>query len=190
MNAFTVIYDACVLYPAPLRDLLVRLAASGIVRARWTDQILDECFRSILAKRPDLDAERLDRTRILMNRAVRDCLVTGYEGLVGGIELPDPDDRHVVAAAVRCGAQGIVTANLKDFPAAVLGPLGIEALHPDEFLRDLLGLASGAVVRVVEQQVQALRNPPMELGDLLNLLEANGLLRSTAELRGLLGMGG
>jgi len=68
--AFVVIYDACVLYPAPLRDLLMRLAVGGLVRARWTDQILDECFRSILDNRPDLNAAALDKTRELMNRAI------------------------------------------------------------------------------------------------------------------------
>lgn len=99
--AFVVIYDACVLYPAPLRDLLVRLASTGIVRARWSELILDECFRSILAQRPDLKPESLRRTRELMKEAVPDCIVTGFEPLVNGLELPDPDDRHVLAAAIR-----------------------------------------------------------------------------------------
>ena len=77
--AFVVIYDACVLYPAPLRDLLIRLAKSGIVRARWSSQILDECFRSILEQRPDLKPEALSRTRALMAEAVADCMVSGHE---------------------------------------------------------------------------------------------------------------
>lgn len=68
--AFVVVYDACVLYPARLRDLLIRVAQTGIVRARWTDAILDECFRSILDDRPDLDLVALQRTRELMIRAV------------------------------------------------------------------------------------------------------------------------
>jgi predicted nucleic acid-binding protein len=131
--AFTVIYDACVLYPAPLRDLLIRLAAKGLVRARWTDRILDESFRNILANRPDLLPGSLDRTRELMNRALRDVLVTGYEGLIEGLNLPDPDDRHVLAAAIRAGAQVIVTMNLDDFPESALAPFSVEALHPDDF---------------------------------------------------------
>lgn len=116
--AFVVIYDACVLYPAPLRDLLIRVARTGVVRAQWSNLILDECFRNILANRPDLSPGTLQRTRELMNKAVADSLVTGFEHLVDGLDLPDPDDRHVLAAAVRAGAQAIVTANLKDFPAA------------------------------------------------------------------------
>lgn len=103
--AFVVVYDTCVLYPAPLRDLLIRIARKGLVRAKWTDAILDECFRSILKNEPERKAESLVRTRELMNLAVADCLVTGYEDLVESIQLPDPNDRHVVAAAVRCGAQ-------------------------------------------------------------------------------------
>lgn len=120
--AFVVIYDACVLYPAPLRDLLIRIANAGIVRARWTDRILDECFDSIRDKRPDLPPDALDRTRRLMKEAVPDCVVGGYEPLITGLILPDPDDRHVLAAAVRADAQVIVTFNLKDFPAAELDP--------------------------------------------------------------------
>ncbi len=99
--AFVVIYDACVLYPAPLRDLLIRLAAKGLVRARWTDQILDECFRNILVNRPDLGEASLQRTRDLMNRALPDVLVTGFEKLIAGLDLPDADDRHVLAAGIR-----------------------------------------------------------------------------------------
>ena len=82
--AFTVLYDACVLHSAPVRDLLVRLAAtSRFFRARWTEQILDECFRSILRARPDLSMDRLARTRERMIRAVPDCLVEGYASLAG-----------------------------------------------------------------------------------------------------------
>jgi hypothetical protein len=120
--AFIVVYDACVLFPAPLRDLLLRIAHAGLVRARWTEAILDECFRSLTAARPELDESALLRTRSLMNDAVPDCLVKDYEPLVAGLRLPDPDDRHVLAAAVRCGAQVIVTANLRDFPAEHLAP--------------------------------------------------------------------
>ncbi|MFT5433231.1 MAG: hypothetical protein ACI9OJ_003936, partial [Myxococcota bacterium] len=122
------------LYPAPLLDLLVRIAATGIVTVKWTDAILDECFRSILKNRPGLKAHQLGRTRDLMNKAVRDVVVCDYEPLIAGLKLPDADDRHVLAAAIRCGAQTIITANLKDFPAAVLHPLGVEAIHPDDFI--------------------------------------------------------
>lgn len=87
--AFVVIYDACVLYPAPLRDLLIRVARAGVVRAQWSNLILDECFRNILANRRDLQPAALERTRELMNKAVADSLVTGFEHLVDGLDLPD-----------------------------------------------------------------------------------------------------
>lgn len=98
--ALVVLYDANVLYPSTLRDLLIRVAQAGLVQAKWTGQILDEVFSSLSKNRPNLDQDRLARTRELMNKAVRDCLVTGYEPLIGGLKLPDPDDRHVLAAAI------------------------------------------------------------------------------------------
>src|SRR5262245_7754897 len=114
--AIVVLYDACVLSPAPIRDVLIRVANTGIVRARWSERILDECFCSIVEQRADLAHDALDRTRRLMCEAVPDCLVTGFEHLEEGLDLPDPDDRHVLAAAIRGNAQAIVTLNLRDFP--------------------------------------------------------------------------
>lgn len=181
-----VLYDACVLFPAPLRDLLMRVAVAGLVQAKWTEQILDECFRNVAAQRPELAPERLHRTRALMNRAVRDCLVTGYESLVDGLVLPDADDRHVLAAAIRAKAEVLVTANLKDFPAAVLAPYGIDAVPPDDFLYELVDLAPGAMTQVVAEQAAALRNPPQSVDQLLDTLRDNGLARTVARLRGAL----
>jgi hypothetical protein len=184
--AFIVLYDACVLYPAPLRDLLVRIAKTGIVRARWTDAILDECFRNILEQRPDLKPDALERTRELMKQAVPDCLVTGFEALIEGLSLPDRDDRHVLAAAIRVGAQAIVTFNLADFPDEKLAPYDIEAKHPDDFVLDTIDLAPAAVAKVVSDQAEALKNPPRTAGELLDTLRALGLVRSVARLRELL----
>lgn len=181
--AFFVVYDACVLHPAPLRDLLLRIAEAGLVRARWSDEILDEVFESVCRRRPDLDPARLARTRRAMCDAIEDSLVTGYAGLADHVALPDDGDRHVVAAAIRCGAQTIVTANLRDFPRSALEPLGIEAIHPDDFLVDLLDLAPGAVLRVVLEQLAALKNPPMPLDGLMATFERNGLARTVAEFR-------
>jgi DNA-binding transcriptional ArsR family regulator len=187
--AFVVLYDACVLYPAPLRDLLIRIANTGIVRARWTDAILDECFRSILGQRPDLKPEALKRTRELMKQAVPDCLVTGFETLIDGLSLPDKDDRHVLAAAIRAGAQTIVTFNLVDFPDAKVAPYGVEAKHPDDFVLGTIDLAPGVVAKVVSDQAGALKNPPRTVGELLDTLRAQGLVRSVARLRELFGGG-
>ena len=118
MASFVAVYDACVLYPAPLRDLLLRLALTDLFRARWTERIHEEWMRSVQRDRPDLTPEQLQRTRELMDLSVPGCLVTGYEGLIENLNLPDPDDRHVLAAAIRCQAGVIVTYNLKDYPQA------------------------------------------------------------------------
>ena len=103
---YTALYDACVLYPAPLRDLLLQLALTDLFRAKWTDDIHQEWIRNVLNKRPDLTLEQLTRTRDLMNSHVRDCLVTGYESLIPALQLPDPDDRHCRGDhAIHCDAQ-------------------------------------------------------------------------------------
>ena len=186
--AFTVVYDANVLHPAGLRDLLIRLAQTGLFRARWTEHILDEVVRSILARRPDLRPAQLDRTRQLMCEAVADCLVTGHEPLIEGLALPDPDDRHVLAAAIRCHAQVIVTQNLKDFPPAALEPFGIEAQHPDLFVLHVVDLAPARVVAVIERQANALTAPPRTAGDLLNALSTE-IPRAVTALRSHFGAG-
>src|SRR5689334_12799646 len=107
--AFAVVYDACVLYPAPLRDLLMHLALTDMFRAHWSEDIHTEWIRTAIKLRPDIAPEKFERVRQLMDEHVRDCLVTGYHKLIPSITLPDPDDRHVVAAAIRSGAQVIVT---------------------------------------------------------------------------------
>jgi len=166
-----------------VRDLLVRLANTGLFRARWTDQILDEMTRSVLRRRSDLTADQLDRTRQLMCTAVPDCLTTGYEGLIPGLTLPDPDDRHVLAAAIRAGSGVIVTENIKDFPAEALEPYNIEAQTPDIFVLHLIDLAPTIVAGVVQAQAAALRNPEMTVSDVLDHLARSGLARSAAALQ-------
>jgi hypothetical protein len=187
--AFVVLYDACVLYPAPLRDLLIRLANTGVVRARWSATILDECFRNILENRPDLKPESLERTRELMTQAVPDCMVINFEGLIDALVLPDVDDHHVLAAAIRAGAQAIVTFNLDDFPVDRLAPYNIEVKHPDDFVIDTLDISPGAVAKVIADQAAALKNPPRSVGELLDTLRDQGLVRSVAKLRELFGAG-
>jgi predicted nucleic acid-binding protein len=183
----TVVYDACVLYPASLRDLLMHLALAGLFHARWTDSIHEEWIRGVLRDRPDLTAEKLRRTRMLMDRSVRDCLVTGYEHLIPSLCLPDPDDRHVLAAAIHAHAKAIVTFNLADFPTAILHDYDIEAMHPDEFIAGLFDLATPAVLAAVKRQRQSLKKPPMTASELLDVLERSlpqsvACLRAFAEL--------
>lgn len=175
MATFTALYDSCVLYPAPLRDFLMRLALTDLFRARWTDQIHEEWIGAVLKERPDLKREQLERTRALMNTHVRDCLVVGYEPLINGLDLPDPNDRHVVAAAIRARADVIVTFNLKDFPNPYLAGFGMEAQHPDEFVSHLIDLAPGAVCAAIKRQREGLRNPSKSVEELLDALSRQGL---------------
>jgi len=180
---FTVVYDACVLYPAPLRDLLMHLALSDLYRARWSDTIHDEWTRNVMASRPDLTQDQLSRTRQLMNAHVRDSLVTGFEYLIPSINLPDPDDRHVAAAAIHSGASLIVTFNLKDFPADALKPCNLAAQHPDDFIVDLLDLHLAGVLEAAANHRRSLKNPPKSANEYLDTLLGQGLTQSVAVLR-------
>ena len=177
------VYDANILYPAPLRDLFIRIAQAGLVLARWTETIHDEWTRNVLKNNPTLTAKRLTRTRNLMNEAVRDCLVTGHEDLIASLSLPDPDDRHVLAAAIRARASVIVTYNLTDFPPETLVRFDLEAQHPDDFLVYLLDMAPGTVCAAVKRQREGLRNPPKTAQELLTTLESQGLTQAVARLR-------
>ena len=183
MAAFTAFYDANVLYPAELRNLLMHLALTGLFRAKWSADVHEEWISSLLQKRPNLTREKLERTRKLMDQHAVDALVTGYEDLIPGLQLPDPDDRHVLAAAIRGHADVIVTRNLRDFPAAILGPLGIDAQHPDEFILHLLDLAPGAVVSAAQNHRRSLKNPAKTAVEYLATLERQGLTQTVSVLR-------
>ncbi|SDT73425.1 Predicted nucleic acid-binding protein, contains PIN domain [Actinoplanes derwentensis] len=176
-------YDASVLYPSTLRDLLIRIAQSGLVQAKWTEEILDEMFAALRRQRPDLDPERLDRTRSMMGTAVRDWKVSGYSALIEVLKLPDPDDRHVLAAAIKAKAQVIVTANLRDFPAATLHEWDIDPKSPDEFVRDQISLDRSRVYASVQQIADSWKRPLGTIEDVLERLERSGLAISVAELR-------
>ncbi len=121
------------------------LALMDLYRARWTADIHKEWMRNVVNDYDDITRQQVERIRDLMDKSVLDCLVTGYESLIEAIELPDADDRHVLAAAIQCGASIIVTSNLKDFPAQQLKTYGVEAQHPDKFISDLFDLSPSAV---------------------------------------------
>ena len=177
-----VIYDACVLYPAPLRDLLLWLGLSGLFRARWTQQIQQEWQRIVLINRPSISAESLQRTEQLMNTAIPDALIDHYEDLIPSLDLPDADDRHVLAAALRGGASTIVTFNLKDFPPHVLGQFDIEAQHPDDFIDELIDLDLAGVLNAVRQQRQMLKRPAMSADEYWQMLLRQGLVQTVKKL--------
>ena len=183
MTTFTVLYDACVLYPAPLRDLLLELAITDLFRAKWSPRIHDEWIRAVLETRADLTATQLQRTRTLMDSHVRDCLVEDFEELIPSLTLPDPDDRHVLAAAIRGRADVIVTYNLKDFPDKILLKHGISAQHPDEFLLHLFDLESDTVCAAVRTHRARLKRPSKTTAEYLETLEGQSLTQFVAALR-------
>jgi len=183
MTSFSVVYDACVLYPAPLRDLLMHLAIKDLYRAKWTAEIHEEWIRNLLKSRKDLTREALERTRALMDENVRDSLVTGYEYLIPTLTLPDENDRHVLAAAIRSQSSVILTFNLKDFPDKELEKYCIEAQHPDEFISDLIDLNASQVLAAVAAHRKALQNPPKTAEEYLDTLLKQGLPETVKQLR-------
>jgi predicted nucleic acid-binding protein len=183
VSGLTAFYAASVLYPSELRNLLMHLALTGLFRAKWSAAVHEEWIRARLRRRPDLSREKLERTRMLMDLHATDALVAGYEDLIQGLQLPDPDDRHVLAAAIRGRADIIVTANLRDIPAHILGQFGIIPQHPDEFILHSLDLAPDLVVGTARDHRESLKNPPKTIEQYLGAFEAQGLTQTVLALR-------
>ena len=181
--SFVAVLDACVLYPAPLRDLLMHLALLDVFQAKWTDDIHAEWTRSVLENRPDLNATQLHRTKDLMNLHIRDALITGYEPLIATLTLPDADDRHVLAAAIHAQADVILTFNQRDFPAAALAAYGLETRDPDEFLSALYDENAALFWQAAECQRLSLRKPPKSQAEFWETLEAQRLRETVKRLR-------
>lgn len=184
MSHYTALLDANVLYPAPLRDLLLQLAVTDLFKAKWTVDIHREWIEALLRNEPMRDRAALERTRELMDKATRDSLVDGYHALIPALTLPDADDRHVLAAAIVGRCDVIVTQNLADFPAGALEPFGIDVQHPDEFLTNHLHLAPGVFCIAVRKVRARLKNPPYSVEAYLGTLTQLGLVATAAELGG------
>ena len=183
MSVAVALLDACVLYPAPLRDFFMRLATTGSYQPRWSAMIHDEWIGNVRKNRPDLSPAHLERTRTLMDLHVEDALVEGYETIIPTLSLPDADDRHVLAAAIVGQCDTIITFNLKDFPQETLAPYRLEAVHSDIFVMRCIEVSLDAVHRTVLRQQQALKNPTKTLEDVFSALEQNGLKESVRTLR-------
>lgn len=184
MIRYTALLDANVLYPAPVRDLFLQLAVTDLFTAKWTEEIHREWIEALLRNEPHRERAALERTRSLMNQATRDCLVSGYEPLISTLDLPDPGDRHVLAAAIVGRCDVIVTKNTKDFPEDRLAPYGLEAQHPDEFLTNHLSLAPGVFCAAVGKIRARLKNPAYAADEYLAILTQQGLVATAAELEG------
>ncbi|HTW68283.1 MAG TPA: PIN domain-containing protein [Acetobacteraceae bacterium] len=183
-----VFLDASVLYPVSLRHLLMRLALAGLFQPQWSAHVHEEWIRAVLRDNPQIPRARLLALRDAMDQRIDDAVVTGFEHLIGTLTLPDPDDRHVLAAAIVSGSSIILTRNLRDFPASALGPHGIAACHPDVFIAGLLCAEAQSVIQAVRDQQASLINPPVPWQDLLAIFERTGLRGTVAELRRMLGL--
>lgn len=175
--------DACVLYPAGLRNVLMWLAVHDLIRPKWSEQIHHEWMRNVLEDRPDLAWEQVERIRRLMDQHAGDCLVTAYERHIDTLVLPDQNDRHVLAAAIESGADAVVTWNLRDFPESILSEYGVGVLTPDQVVSSLIDQDRRAVIGALAEHRASLKNPPKSPDEFLENLERQGLSRTVELLR-------
>lgn len=183
MSQPTALLDANVLYSAQIRDLLLQLAKARLFFPRWTDTIQYEWIAARLRKNPQLDRESLENLRRLMETETLHARVTDYEKVIDSLTLPDPDDRHVLAAAIVGDCDVIVTQNLGDFPQENLSPHGIMVQHPDDFLLSLLKLETNEFCAEVRQIRARLKNPPYSVEEYLRNLSRSGLPMTALELQ-------
>lgn len=181
-SRYTAVLDANVLYPNLLRDILLSLAADGLYHARWTARINEEWSRNLVADRPDI-APKIGLLLEQVNRAVPDCLIEGYEYVIDRLDLPDPDDRHVLAAAIVGHADAIVTANLKDFPVETLETHGVEVQHPDDFIMNQLELRPFDALIVMKRVRGRLSKPSLTAAEFIDRIEKNQLPQTAQYLR-------
>jgi predicted nucleic acid-binding protein len=179
---FTAVLDACVLYPAAVRDALLSLHLAGFFAAKWTTQIESEWTSNLLLKRPDLDASKLAKTCDAMHRAVHDWQIERYESLIGSLSLPDADDRHVLAAAIRGHADCIVTFNLADFPKAEVDGFDIEVHHPDDFMMLQIELDEVRALKAFKAMRDRLQRPVLSPVEFIHTLAKVGLSRTASKL--------
>ena len=177
-----VILDANVLFSFRKRDILLRFHQAGIFRARWSKQIIDAWTRNLLDLHPKFN-ESIQSQLLAMQQHFPDALVTGFEQIVETLDLPDENDRHVLAAAIQCDAQHIVTDNIVDFPAQKLTPYGIVAMMSDEFLERMFDLDRAKALAVLRKLRADYKNPAYSPSELVMDLTAKGLPKMAALVR-------
>ncbi len=164
--SFGAVLDASVLFPAAVRDTLLRAGAADLFFLYWSQEILEEVRRNLVAtgRSTEEQAQRLVDT---MQRVFPEASVTSYEVLIDSM-TNDPKDRHALAAAVVCHAQVIVTDNLRDFRPDALALFNVEAQSADEFLTNLVNIVPERMVQIVKDQTTALRSPPKTYREVLD----------------------
>ena len=187
-NRFTAFVDACTLASVLRRNLLLSLAEAEFFRVRWSAKVLDETEKAIektaIGRGLADAAERANRARKAMEEAFEEATVAEYDGFLAVCRgLPDPNDAHVVAAALKTQAATIVTENLSDFPTEILSKLGLEVRCADHFIADTIALDTGRAVAAVRQMRLRFKNPAKKPSDLLLDMEANGLTETVDILK-------
>lgn len=182
IDRFVVVLDANVLYPFRMRDALLRFAEAGLFRARWSQTILAEWAAALLAKKPHMKTS-IDRQLEAMRKTFPEACAEGFEDLIAGIKLPDPDDRHVVAAAILVDADHIVTQNLRDFPPKAIAKYGIEAVTADDFLSSTFELYQLEATGALRAMRNAYSNPPFQPGEFVLDLQARGLPKLASQIK-------
>ena len=170
-----VVLDANVLYGATLRNLILYLADVSLFQPKWSALIQEEWLRNLLKNRSDLSPKHLARTQRQMDNAFPNANTVGFETLIPQLNLPDPDDHHVLALAIHTGAKFILTSNRKDFPKRVLDPLGIDVLTPNQFLKFLQEQSPETVQYAFEETHRSMIRPAITKKRLVEMLVKAGL---------------
>lgn len=181
-NPFVVILDANVLFPFRIRDVLLTFAHEGLFRARFTEQIMAEWTENLLVLKPWLKDSIRSQVGMI-GQKFDECFVTGHMPLIEGLDLPDKGDRHVLAAAIRCSAQVIVTENKRDFPKDLLEEYDIEVLGADEMLVNTYEIFPTEAARALGKVRRRYKNPPMNVSEFLLDLTRAGLPKLAAIAR-------
>jgi hypothetical protein len=178
-----VIFDACILYPFRLRNIVVQIAVDRVIDTHWTDEIHDEWIRNLSDNTPAIPIERLQRIRLRMNDALPHAMVTEYQEHCQAINLPDPGDRHVVAAGIAAGASVALTWNLRDFPAMELKRHGLQRQSPDRFLADLYDMVPGLMVASLARARHNLSKTLVSVSGFIDILRNQKLRRLATKVR-------
>lgn len=184
VGRYPALLDACILHPAFVRGALLWYADERLFQPRWTTEILDEWTRSLQRRFPDMTSQQLAQKTDQMNLAYPDALIDGYQPFVDALELPDPDDRHVLAAAIVGKCNGLITANLRDFPSEIAEPLAIEVVHPDDFIVNIIDLHPSRALAACKRHRRAMTKAKPTAEQFLQYYEQAGLIQSHARLTG------
>jgi predicted nucleic acid-binding protein len=174
-STFTAFFDANVFFGARLRSFIMELSYSGVFRARWSPDIHREWIAAVVRRRTDLTPEQLYPIRDMMDEAIPDALIDGYGSLIDALKLPDPNDSHVLAAAIVGRADVIVTFNEADFPKEILEPYRIHTRHPDAFFLEAEGVDPGVLTEAAARDLAHYKRPPLTIAQYVDDLRRAGV---------------